>query len=577
MTTGLTLKQLLHYLLPLGTRGESGDFDAVPLWPFDLFGVAAYLVQQSDCHTRLLEHSTTGIGTAFSKIKDDVVSAGLVWRLVSDIDSVQNRKVYPELNHIHDYWNTLVQYGNCSFEECLQDDTFVLALLALVAITDEACMSVGFFSNGGTGDPNSTVKADPWIQTIFAYATHRVVRKKLKPTTGDWYSRLKAKLDTSSLIELKAPFPSGCLMVPADRLCVLPKSHTPTLGCTLRSLTYNLALHPSATQVQSHWYNYQRLQTFPVPSTLNILIIPYPYAISADDFEGRPLLGSAYHGFSMKQSWLEHDKDTLLDRVEGLIDRCVQEGSAPDIVVFPEASLNEAMHEAILKKLAQRLEHLIVIAGISEAIDHHHKNYSWTSYLSDKQIILKTGQAKHHRWKLDKHQIATYDLNGALPPHDSWWELSEISKRTVAYHVFGNGACISTLICEDLARTDPCKPSINASAPNLVFALLMDGPQLKGRWPGRYALTLSDDPGSAVLTVTSLGLIERSNRVLNTTSRAVALWGSPGDDTRELELPVGKEALLLTIVKRNIKNTALDGRVSAEPAVGWSCQSCIGI
>ncbi len=50
----------------------------------------------------------------------------------------------------------------------------------------------------------------------------------------------------------------------------------------------------------------------------------------------------------------------------------------------------------------------------------------------------------------------------------------------------------------------PLRTVIRSVGPNLVIVLLMDGPQLVRRWPGKYATVLSDDPGSAVLTVTSL-------------------------------------------------------------------------
>jgi hypothetical protein len=44
----------------------------------------------------------------------------------------------------------------------------------------------------------------------------------------------------------------------------------------------------------------------------------------------------------------------------------------------------------------------------------------------------------------------------------------------------------SVLVCEDLARKDPAADLIRAVGPNLLIALLMDGPQLKSRWPGRW-------------------------------------------------------------------------------------------
>ena len=43
---------------------------------------------------------------------------------------------------------------------------------------------------------------------------------------------------------------------------------------------------------------------------------------------------------------------------------------------------------------------------------------------------------------------------------------------------------------------------MHAIGPNLVFTLLMNGPQLKTRWPARYAKILADDPGSSVLSIT---------------------------------------------------------------------------
>jgi hypothetical protein len=41
----------------------------------------------------------------------------------------------------------------------------------------------------------------------------------------------------------------------------------------------------------------------------------------------------------------------------------------------------------------------------------------------------------------------------------------------------------------------------------MVVALLLDGPQLASRWTARYASMLLDDPGSAVLTLTSYGMV----------------------------------------------------------------------
>lgn len=47
------------------------------------------------------------------------------------------------------------------------------------------------------------------------------------------------------------------------------------------------------------------------------------------------------------------------------------------------------------------------------------------------------------------------------------------------------------------------------------------------------------------------------------------LWGSPKDQIRELDLPVGKDALVLTIDKCEDPSVTLDGRVSPVDAVRW--------
>src|SRR5207237_10901568 len=102
----------------------------------------------------------------------------------------------------------------------------------------------------------------------------------------------------------------------------------------------------------------------------------------------------------------------------------------------------------------------------------------------------------------------------------------------------------STLVCEDLARIDPVQAALRAVGPNLVIVLLMDGPQFERRWPGRYATVLADDPGCAVLTLTSLGMVRRSTVPGDDDCREIALWKeSPSSAARELKLPKGAHGL----------------------------------
>lgn len=56
----------------------------------------------------------------------------------------------------------------------------------------------------------------------------------------------------------------------------------------------------------------------------------------------------------------------------------------------------------------------------------------------------------------------------------------------------------------------------------------MDGPQLPNRWPARYAAVLAEDPGTSILTLTSLGMVNRSRPLKDgvrvPVSRVIALW-----------------------------------------------------
>ena len=162
---------------------------------------------------------------------------------------------------------------------------------------------------------------------------------------------------------------------------------------------------------------------------------------------------------------------------------------------------------------------------------------------------------------MDERQIVQYSLGDSLEPSSKlWWEDTPIENRCINFMTFRKGACFTTLICEDLARIDPCHHVVRAIGPNIVFALLMDGAQIKGRWPERYAMGLSDDPGSSIFTFTSLGLVKRSNFKHNSSKNSVGLWRDQNQGTQELIIPEGCQGLLLTTnLYKNNTNT-LDGR-----------------
>jgi len=172
------------------------------------------------------------------------------------------------------------------------------------------------------------------------------------------------------------------------------------------------------------------------------------------------------------------------------------------------------------------------------------------------RVAATHSRCKHHRWQLDGQQIESYGLQDELSTRWVCWEYLEIGHRIIHMDVFRNRSALTAVICEDLARVDPALSLIRSLGPNLVFALLMDGPQLAFRWPGSYAASLTDGPGSSVLTITCAALIDRSNASrkaagLRRGPRSIALWrhhlrmGSaapPSQGTHQLTLLPNQQA-----------------------------------
>lgn len=120
---------------------------------------------------------------------------------------------------------------------------------------------------------------------------------------------------------------------------------------------------------------------------------------------------------------------------------------------------------------------------------------------------------------------------------------------------------LCVLICEDLARPDPVANLVRAVGPNLVIALLMDGPQTRERWAARYATVLADDPGCSVLSFTSLGMSQISRPTAGPSrSRVVAMWKDAFGTATEIEVPTGFDAIALSLSTRYCQEYTSDGR-----------------
>jgi hypothetical protein len=116
------------------------------------------------------------------------------------------------------------------------------------------------------------------------------------------------------------------------------------------------------------------------------------------------------------------------------------------------------------------------------------------------------------------------------------------------------------LICEDLATLDQVADVLRRIGPSFVIGLLLDGPQLSHRWACRYASVLADDPGSSVLTLTSLGMVARSRPPGTAPSRTIAMWSDPQTGVRHIDLERGASAGLITSTVEPTSAWTADGR-----------------
>jgi hypothetical protein len=358
---------------------------------------------------------------------------------------------------------------------------------------------------------------------------------------------------------------------PPHRVRVLPKRQTPQSGIELSSLSHHLAAVHTETHV--------KYTLLPIPEIgrkrLGLLLIPWPYDLSAEAFSihkthALPHMPTEYSGFFKFAPVEEPPIEKFIELVKKA--RRISDGA--DMVVLPEAALTEAQLHQLETALDDDAdlndeEEPVIVAGLrsdmsSGNFGSNHVVFSYLNTFGDRERIF---QSKHHRWVLDESQILGYDLGEQLNPAKRWWEAIEIPERSLYLLAITDWLMLCPLVCEDLARQEPVSRTLRAAGPTLVIALLLDGPQLVQRWPNRYAGVLSDDPGTSVLTLTSLGMAMRSRPLGCEPRPVVASWKDTFGGYREISLNLGNEALLLSLAPRPQRQWSADGRDRAATVV----------
>ncbi len=546
----LKIIEIVRSLLPHGTDGTSlrvvkgkkiptsNNVDRCPIWPPDVFAVVGTLIERSSCYTEA--------DPDLDNIQERIQYLGVV----SSVVAGSEEGLFRTPAAVDELWNTIVHvYGDLELYKVLQERPLVESLLRLFAIADEACRGMGW---------------DSYVsENIFAaFALASFIQKP----------RRKNK------VVLPYRPNSLCALVPPHVAIVMPKTLTATVGCTIRSLSHHLALLPGSLQCRPSWALTNEIDPGDSYRPIRLIVIPFPFSLSSDSFslaaEPKQLAegNSTAAFFGLEQSWLRNRDGTEISAnqlFEGLIQPLIAQANLSDNrpvtgIVLPECALSEALANQLARRV-RRTGISFMTTGIvsKQPRTGRMRNVAKTYVFNGRhEPYWELEQFKHHRWRLDRRQCQQYGLDFCSSSKaEKWWEDIDVSQRMLPFFALRKDMSMTVLICEDLARNDPAMSVVRAIGPNLVIALLMDGPQLGGRWPGKYATVLGEDPGAGVLSVTCAAMVDRSNEAWSGVKRrVVALWRGEEDGMREIELPVGAHAMVLNINHRAVLQHTLDNR-----------------
>jgi hypothetical protein len=289
---------------------------------------------------------------------------------------------------------------------------------------------------------------------------------------------------------------------------------------------------------------------------MNLLLIPWPFEVLANQFHETADTVTRLPKDLGFFTFTDGSQADLAERVQAVHAEAKRKLGRIDGVVLPELSITGEQFRALRDSLPQAC-FLVAGVGRTGADGHRGTNEVRLSFPSLADVV----QRKHHPWKLDESQVIQYGLGGVLSPYREWWEYVDCTDRHLNFISIGEDLVLCALVCEDLARPDPVANVVRAVGPNLVIALLMDGPQTKERWAARYATVLADDPGCSVLSLTSLGMSQLSRPQTGPSrSRVVALWKDRFNGATEIELPPGNDAVAISLSTRYGEEFTADGR-----------------
>lgn len=473
-------------------------WDELCAWPPDVFALANLVLDHTEAYRLAVSPPAGRRWPPAGDWHQKVTEAAAAWR-----EAVVGRCGLPAL--VAEQWEVVTRHRDLPLHSLRRGEAHqvAVALLTLHAVADEACSGL----------------AGPWFRIGSASFEHRAWRL----------------MDEQGSLARLSP----------ARVRIIPKTQFSMRGITIRSLSRYLALVYEAVDIR--WRRIEAGTRWHTATArdFNLVLIPWPLEIAARDF--RPIAGP----LDMDPSAFGFFEFSPVDRIDlEMVDRVLaaasREAARVDALILPEGAVEEDDIDP-LERLAANHGLTFLVAGVRRPASSGALggNYAHFGVLTT-EGWERFRQAKHHRWCLDEQQIRQYHLCRVLEPGKVWWEGIELSPRTLEVIDLGGGGTIAPLVCEDLARMDEVTELLRRLGPSFVVALLLDGPQLAARWPCRYASVLADEPGAAVLTLTSLGMAFRSRPPGKKASRAIALWRDPTTGLRQLDLERGASALLVT-------------------------------
>lgn len=541
----LTIRKLVEFWAPALKKKNR---ILCPLWPGDVFAICLSLLDKSGAISGVgveyLRESLTSRNARLHRLQ----KVASEWRINSGL-----KKRLPVVSKlwrrlIEDFGETRIeQLANFSKARTEKPHEVCETLIELIVLADEVFAGVGISNDVVASD------ADHGDTLFWIQCDELLTGANSTGTNGG------ATL---------------CSDLVSQHIRVLPKAQLPPSGLSIRSLTKHVSVCPNL-DVTVNWCRYF---SFKDERTCNLLLVPWPFEVFPIQFRDLRLSKNDDVGWFGVQ--LDSDWHAPVTKTKWLLERARREVGPIDTVIFPESSLTPDQHEELRKYLsAQGVPLIAGVYQLNAKLARNQESGLARNYAAMTFPELSWGeggnsfeQDKHHRWRLTSSQIESYGISTQLDPEKTWWEGIGLSNRSINFFLLRDWLCSCILICEDLARIDPVGSIVRCVAPDLVIALLFDGPQIATRWPAYHATVLSDDPGSSVLTLSCLGMTQMSRprgvEANSVTSRTVGMWRDPRKGLIPIQIPEGKEGAILTIRRSAMAAVTADGRRNTRTGYG---------